>query len=53
MNKQQNSQILPNDFIGRSPDEILTDPYTIANKLNEYFVNVGTGIANKIPNWKR
>jgi hypothetical protein len=31
----------------------LTDLFTIANKLNEYFVNVGPGIANKIPNCKR
>ena len=29
------------------------NPYTIADKFNDYFVNVGTEIANKMPNCKR
>jgi hypothetical protein len=53
INKQKKSKILPNEFVGRCPNEILTDPFTTANKFNEYFVNVGPGIANKIPNCKR
>ena len=29
------------------------NPYTIADKFNYYFVNVGTEIAYKMPNCKR
>ena len=30
-------------------DEIIDDPYKIANKFNEYFVNIGPGLAKKLP----
>ena len=38
---------LSNTF--KNNDEIVSDPETIANKFNEYFVNVGVSLANKIP----
>jgi hypothetical protein len=36
---------LPKEFIGNSPEDIISDPHTIANRFNDYFVNVGQGIA--------
>ena len=53
MNRHKNNNMLPREFNGNSPGEIISDPYTIANKFNDYFVNVGPGIARNIPNSKR
>ena len=49
MNKHRNDRILPNEFNGDSSDEIINDPCKIANKFNEYFVNIGPGLAKKLP----
>jgi hypothetical protein len=53
MNRHKNNNMLPREFNGKSPGEKISDPYTIANKFNNYFVNVGPGIARNIPNSKR
>ena len=53
MNRHKNNTMLPREFNGNSPGEVISDPYTIANKFNYYFVNVGPGIARNIPNSKR
>ena len=53
MNKQKSNRILPNEFIGSNNENVLSNPYIIANKFNDYFVNVGPGIASKIPNCER
>jgi hypothetical protein len=52
MNRHKND-MLPREFNGNGPGEIISDPYTIANKFNNYFVNVGPGITRNIPNSKR
>ena len=44
MNKRKTIKTLPKEFIGNSPEDIISDPHTIANKFNDYFVNVGPGI---------
>ena len=49
MNKHRNNIILPKEFNGDSSDEIIGDPYKIANKFNKYFVNIGPGLAKKLP----
>ncbi len=49
MNKHRNSRILPKEFNRDSSDEIIDDPYKIANKFNKYFVNIGPGLAKKLP----
>ena len=30
-------------------DNIMTDPVIIANKFNEYYINIGNSLADKIP----
>ena len=32
---------------------MITNPHEIADKFNEYFINVGPGIAKKLPNSDR
>jgi hypothetical protein len=49
MNKHRNDRILPKEFNGDSSDEIINDPCKIENKFNEYFVNIGPGLAKKLP----
>ena len=49
MNKYSNNRILPKELNGDSSDEIIDDPCKIANKSNEYFVNIGPGLAKKLP----
>jgi hypothetical protein len=53
MNKRKTIKLLPKEFIGNSPEDIISDPHTIANKFNDYFVNVGPGIARKLPSSER
>ena len=53
MNKQEKNRSLPNEFIANDSAERINDPQTIADKLNEYFVNVGPNIARKIPKSNR
>ena len=53
MNKQEKNRSLPNEFIANDSAERINDPQTIADKFNEYFVNVGPNIAKKIPKSNR
>ena len=46
-NKNKSSSELPDNFM--KDGNIITDPNEIANNLNEYFVNVGPKLAEKIP----
>jgi hypothetical protein len=39
---------LPKMFVERNSSNIIDDPKTIANNFNEYFINVGPNLANKI-----
>ena len=41
--------LLPKEFSGNNPEDIIQNPQEIANKFNEYFINVGPGIANRLP----
>ena len=43
------NNLLPKEFSGNSPEDI-KNPLEIANKFNEYFVNLGPGIASRLPN---
>ena len=47
INKRKTNRTLPETFI--CDDEEITDPTKVANKFNEYFVNVGPKLASKIP----
>ena len=40
--------LLPKEFSGNNPEDIIKNPQEIANKFNEYFINVGPGIANRL-----
>jgi hypothetical protein len=44
--------MLPKEFIGNSPGEKITDPKSIANRFNDYFVDIGQGLAKKLSNSK-
>ena len=44
--------MLPKEFNGNSPGEKITDPNAIANRFNDYFVNIGPSLAKKLPNSK-
>ena len=46
-NKNKPSSELPDNFM--KDDNIITDPNEIANNFNDYFVNVGPKLADKIP----
>ena len=52
MNQNKTNMMLPKEFNGNSPGEKITDPNTIANRFNDYFVNIGPGLEEKIPNSK-
>ena len=41
--------LLPKEFSENNPEDIIKNPQEIANKFNEYFNNVGPGIANRLP----
>lgn len=44
------NNLLPKEFSGNNSEDIIKNPQEIANKFNEYFINVGPGIANTLPN---
>ena len=46
-NKNKPSSELPDNFM--KDDNIITDPNEIANNFNDYFVNAGPKLADKIP----
>ena len=50
INKHKNHKKFPNMFNGSLPGEKISDPHKIADKFNEYFINVGPGLAKNIPN---
>ena len=41
--------LLPKEFSENNPEDIIKNPQEIANKFNEYFINVGPRIANRLP----
>ena len=49
MNKHEKNKSFPNEFIANDSARKINDPQTIADKFNEYFVNVGPNIAKKNP----
>ena len=54
MNKRtRKNNLLPKKFAGNNSEEMITNPHEIADKFNEYFINVGPGIAKKLPNSDR
>ena len=54
MNKRKTIKTLPKNLLEIALKIInLSDPHTIANKFNDYFVNVGQGIARKLPSSER
>ena len=53
MNGHTKKSTLPREFNGSNPEEIIWNPSIIANKFNEYFINVGLAVAKKIPNSNR
>ena len=48
MNRSRVNKGLPNEFVGSNPSETIKDPHKIANKFNEYFVNIGPELAKTI-----
>ena len=48
MNKHEKNRSLPKEFTANNSEGKISDPQTIANKFNEYFVNVGPNIAKKL-----
>ena len=46
INKSKNKQDFPKYFLIN--EEQISDPLTIANRFNEYFVNIGPNLANRI-----
>ena len=48
MNRNKVKKGLPEEFVGNNPYELIKDPLILANKFNEYFVNVGPELAKKI-----
>jgi hypothetical protein len=54
MNKlTRKHNLLPKQFTGTNPGEIISNPHEIANKFNEYFTNIGPEIACKLPNTEK
>ena len=54
MNKRtRKNNLLPKKYAGNDSEEMITNPHEIADKFNEYFINVGPGIAKKLPNSDR
>lgn len=47
INKKKSKAEIPDSF--KENEEIISQPKEIANKFNEYFVNVGPNLADKIP----
>ena len=43
MNKRaRKNSLLPKKFAGNNSEEMITNPHEIADKFNEYFINVGS-----------
>ena len=41
---------LPKTFLNTNSNDTINDPKTIANKFNEYFINIGPNLAKNIKN---
>jgi hypothetical protein len=52
MNPNKTNSMLTTEFIGRSLGEKITDPTSMANRFNDYFVNIGQGLVKKLSNSK-
>jgi hypothetical protein len=48
LNKNVKTKELPNKFIAKNSGESITKPSKIADKFNEYFINIGPQLASKI-----
>ena len=48
LNKKRKNRELPREFFESNSSNTIQDPLEIANKFNEYFVNVGPKLAEKI-----
>ena len=48
LNRNKNKERLPDTFQKKNSDVSCSDPVAIANKFNEYFVNVGPNLAKSI-----
>ena len=46
LNRNKTREILPS-FLQKNSNRNITDPIDIANKFNEYFVNIGPQLAKK------
>ena len=49
LNRNKTRKNLPDTFLQKSSNNNVTNPQEIANKFNEYFVNIGPQLAKKIP----
>ena len=49
LNRSKTKSKLPDTFLQKDSYTNVTNPVDIANKFNEYFVNVGPQLAKKIP----
>ena len=45
--KRQTKKKLPKTFIKSDSSNIIEDPVEIANKSNDYFINIGPNLAKK------
>ncbi len=50
LNRRKTKSKLPDTFLQKNSNINISNPIDIANKFNEYFVNVGPQLAKKIPN---
>jgi hypothetical protein len=50
LNRKTKKTTLPEQFIDNMSSSKIDDPKKIANKFNDYFVNIGPNLAKKIRN---
>ncbi len=50
LNKKTKKTNLPKQFADNTSSSTIDDPLKIANKFNDYFVNIGPNLAKKINN---
>ena len=48
LNKPKKNNKISQTFVETSSSNIINDPHKIANDFNDYFINVGPNLANKI-----
>ena len=50
LNKSNKISKIAKTFVGNNSSNIIDDPKDIANKFNDYFVNIGPNLAKQINN---